>query len=608
MTKVTLRERHGQEGSMRTTTDVAHDVKSTPTRWDEEYDLVVLGAGAGGMTAALVSAIEGMRTLLIEKSDQVGGTTAYSSGTVWIPNNAQQRQLGVTNDAETALKYLDALVGDRADRGLREAFIAAGPVMLDYLARHTDVGFRVYRQQPDYRQDLPGATLGGRPLEPLPFDGRTLGKDFDRLRWPIPELMLFGGMMVTRGEAARLLRIGRSLDACWLGAKLVSRFVLDRLGHKRGTRLVLGNALAARLFKNVLDRRAAVWFSAKTTRLILEQGRVYGLMVEHDGSEVRVRASRGIVMAGGGFPASPELRERYLPKPVAKYTSAFVGCVGDTLLMAQEIGASLGPPGEDNSLWFPSSIATRKDGSTAVYPHIILDRGKPGLVAVNAAGRRFVNEAVSYHEFTRAMYRSNREVPSIPTWLVCDRHFIWKYGLGMIRPLTPVLKGYVRRGYLKLADSVEELAGTIGVDAAGLVETIRAHNEFARTGVDAQFGKGENAYDRASGDAAHLPNPCIGPIERPPFCAVAVLPTPLGTSLGLLTDVHAQVLGPSGQPIPGLYACGNDMHSAVGGEYPGAGAELGLAMTFGYLAAIHAAGTEGRRKPAAGRVPGGQAR
>lgn len=579
-----------------------------PTQWDEEYDLVVLGAGAGGMTAALVSAVEGMRTLLIEKSDQVGGTTAYSSGTVWIPNNAQQRQLGVANDAAAALEYLDALVGDRADRRLREAFIAAGPEMLEYLARHTDVDFRVYRQQPDYRQDLPGAALGGRPLEPLPFDGRTLGDHFDRVRWFIPELMLFGGMMVTRGEAARLLRIGRSLDALWLGATLVSRFALDRLRYKRGTRLVLGNALAARLFRNLHDRRVAVWFNARTTRLISEHGRACGLVVDRGGSEARVRASRGIVLAGGGFPASPELRERYFPKPVATYTSAFAGCVGDTLLMAQEIGASLGPEGEDNSLWFPSSIAIRKDGSTAVYPHIVLDRGKPGLVAVNAAGRRFVNEAVSYHEFTRAMYRSHATVPSIPAWLVCDRRFIWKYGLGMIRPLTPVLRGYVRRGYLKLADSVEGLARTIGVDAAGLVETIRTHNEFARTGVDAQFGKGENAYDRAGGDAAHLPNPCIGPIERPPFCAVAVLPTPLGTSLGLLTDVHAQVLDRSGQPIPGLYACGNDMHSVMGGEYPGAGAELGLAMTFGYLAARHAAGIDRTATSAVVGMQGGHAK
>ncbi|HWU37427.1 MAG TPA: FAD-dependent oxidoreductase, partial [Candidatus Acidoferrum sp.] len=285
---------------------------SIPTKWDEEYELIVLGAGAGGMTAALVASIEGLRTLLIEKSDQVGGTTAFSSGTVWIPDNDQQRQLGVTNDAAVALQYLDALVGDRANRELRKAFIAAGREMLDYLARHTDVGFRVYLQQADYRQDLPGAALGGRPLEPLPFDGRTLGKDFDRVRWPILELMLFGGMMVTRGEVARLLRIGRSWDALWLGANLVSRFAFDRLRYKRGTRLVLGNALAARLFKDLLDRRAGVWFSAQTKRLISEQGRVSGLVAERNGSEIRVRASRGVVLAGGGFPASQELRERYL--------------------------------------------------------------------------------------------------------------------------------------------------------------------------------------------------------------------------------------------------------------------------------------------------------
>lgn len=582
--------------------------RSTPTRWDEEYDLVVLGAGTGGMTAALVSAIEGLRTLLIEKSDQVGGTTAFSSGSVWIPNNPEQRRNGITGDAEAALAYLDALVNGRADRALREAFIAAGPEMLEYLEKQTDVIFQMYRQAPDYRQELPGAALGGRPLEPLPFDGRSLGKEFDRVRWPIPELTLFGGMMVTRGEAARLLRIGRSWDSFALGARLVTRYLCDRLRYRRGTRLVLGNALSARLFKNLLDRRVAVWFNGKTTRLISEGGRACGLVVLRDGSEVRVRAARGIILAGGGFPASPELRERYFPKPVAQYTSAFEGCVGETLLLAQAIGASLGSLGEDNALWFPSSIATRKDGSTAVYPHIVLDRGKPGLVAVNSTGRRFVNEGVAYHEFVRAVYRSHREVPSIPTMLVCDRRFVWKYGLGMIRPLTPVLKRFVDSGYLHVADSVEDLARKIGVDATGLVETVRAHNEYARTGVDAEFHKGNNAYDRGNGDPEHTPNPCLGPIQKPPYCAVAVLPTPLGTSLGLRTNVHAQVLDGSGRPVLGLYACGNDMHSIMGGEYPGAGSQLGLAMTFGYLAARHAAGRERVTRSAVGEARGGHAK
>jgi succinate dehydrogenase/fumarate reductase flavoprotein subunit len=561
-------------------------------QWDEVYDLVVLGAGAAGLTAAMVSAIEGKRTLLIEKSDQIGGTSALSSGSAWIPNNAYQRRSGTTGDAKAALEYLDALVGDRSDRKLREVFIAAGGDMLAYLERHIDLCWLMYDVQPDYNPELPGATIGGRALMPLPFDGRTLGKNFDRVRGPIPEFMLFGGMMITRGEVARLLRIGRNLDSFLLGAKLCGRFILDRMRYKRGTRLVLGNALVAHLFKDLLDRHATIWYNGKTTRLISQNERACGLVVQRDGSEVRVRAKLGIVLAGGGFPASPELRERYFPRPVAQYTSAYEGCTGDTLLLAQEIGASLGSPGEDNALWFPSSIATRKDASTAVYPHIVLDRAKPGLIAVNSAGQRFSDEASTYHTFVRAMYRSNRDVPSIPAWLICDRRFVWKYGIGMILPLTPFLKPFVKRGYLHVADSVEQLARKIGVDAGGLVETVRTHNEFARTGVDLDFGKGSNAYDRAYGDPEHLPNPCLGPINRPPYCAVAVLPTPLGTSLGLLTNAHAQVLESSGQPIKGLYACGNDMQNIFGGEYPGPGAQIGVGMAFGYLAAKHAIGDE----------------
>jgi succinate dehydrogenase/fumarate reductase flavoprotein subunit len=561
--------------------------------WDEEYDFVVLGSGAAGLTAALVAAIAGMRTLLIEKSEYIGGTTARSSGSVWTPNNSYQREAGITGDDQAALEYLDALVRGRVDRGLREAFIAAGPEMLEYLEKHAGVRFQMYRHAPDYRQELPGAAQGGRPLEPLPFDGRTLGKHFERVGWPLPELMLFGGMMVTRGEAARLLKIaGFRLDSFLLGARLGLRYLSDRMRYKRGTRLVLGNALAARLFKCLLDRDVAVWFNSKTTRLLTEDGRACGLLVQRGDSTVRVRARRGIVLAGGGFPASPELRERYFPSPVARYTAAFESCTGDTLRLAQEIGGTLGPSVDDNALWFPSSIAKRKDGSTAVYPHIVLDRAKPGLVAVNSAGRRFVDEAVSYHEFTRAMYQAHAKCPCIPAMLVCDSHFLWKYGLGMIRPLTPFPSRYVDRGYLVAANSLQELAGKIGVDAAGLLETVKANNQFAQTGVDTEFGRGGNSYDRGNGDAEHRPNPCLGPIQKPPFYALAVVPTPLGTSLGVRTDIHSQALDASDRAIPGLYVCGNDQHSIVAGEYPGAGVQLGLGMTFGYLAAIHAACVE----------------
>jgi succinate dehydrogenase/fumarate reductase flavoprotein subunit len=229
-------------------------------------------------------------------------------------------------------------------------------------------------------------------------------------------------------------------------------------------------------------------------------------------------------------------------------------------------------------------MAPRPDGTTAVYPHIVLDRAKPGLIAIGASGARFTNEAASYHEFTRAMYHTS----TIPAWLVCDRRFLRKYGLGMIRPMTIRLQRHVHNGYLRRADTVEGLAKAIGVDASGLSATVRRHNQFARTGIDVDFGKGSSPYDRAHGDAQHQPNPCIGPIEQPPFYAVRVEPVPLGTSLGLRTDEQARVCDADLQPIEGLYAVGNDMHSPMGGEYPGAGAQLGPGMTFGYLAALHA--------------------
>ena len=558
-------------------------------KWDEDYDFVVLGAGAGGMTAALVASIEGMRTLMIEKTGHIGGTTARSSGTVWIADNPEQRRLGISNDAAQACTYLDLLAGAPTDKSLRDAFVASGSRMLEYLEQHADIRFRAYPHAPDYRQEFAGAAQGGRPLEPLPFDGRTLGENFKRVGWPIRELMLFGGMMVTRGEATQLLRCATSLTSCALAVRLLFRYAADRLRFRRGTRLVLGNALAARLYAKLLEHEVPVWFDAKTRRLVVEQDRIAGLVVERGGSLIRVRARRGVVMAGGGFPANPTLRNRYLPSPVAQYTPAYEGCVGDTLQLALDAGATLGTPGLDNALWFPSSVATREDGTTAVYPHIVLDRAKPGLLAVNSAGQRFVNEAVSYHEFVRAMYRSHQAVPTIPAMLICDRRFVWKYGLGMIRPMTPSLNSYIKSGYLQVAPTLKALAEKIGVEPATLTKTVARHNAYATTGIDAEFGKGGNTFDTGNGDASHRPNPCIGPISKAPFCAVAVYPAPLGTSLGLKTNASAQVCNASGTPIAGLYACGNDMHTIVGGEYPGAGSQLGPAMTFGYLAATSAA-------------------
>ena len=557
-------------------------------QWDDDFDVIILGGGAGGMTAALVAAALGLKPLLIEKSGVIGGTTAFSSGTTWIPDNPSMRRLGITDDAQNAMLYLDNLVGDQADRSLRQAFVAQGTHMVQFLEDHSEVRFKAYPTMPDYRQDLPGAGTGGRPMEPLEFDGRLLGKNFEQVRFPIPELTIFGGMMLTRGEATLLLRGLKSFNAITLGVKLLSRHLLDRLKHKRGTRLVLGNALAARLYKSLQDKNVNIWFRTDTQRLIVD-GKVCGVIVQRDDKVLRIKARSGVILAGGGFPANPILREKYLPSPTAQYTPACPDSQGETMQLGLDAGAVMGKGSVDNALWFPSSIARRKDGSTAVYPHIVLDRPKPGLIAVNAAGQRFVNEAVSYHEFTRAMYRANKDTASIPAILLCDRRFLWKYGLGMIRPQALSLRSYIKNGYLITAPTLRDLAGKLKLSPTALTQTVERYNSFARSGVDEDFNKGGTLYERANGDPQHQPNPCLGEICKAPYFAVKVFPSPLGTSVGLSINAQAQVLDQDGQPMPGLYACGNDVNSVFGGEYPGAGAQIGPAMTFGYIAAQHAA-------------------
>lgn len=555
------------------------------------YDLVILGSGAGGLTAALTAALAGLRPLVVEHLPHIGGTSARSSGTVWVPGNSHLRDAGIADDRAQAERYLGSLVGNRGEAAQWQAFLENAPRMVADLGARAGLAFRPYMTAPDYRQDHPGAAAGGRPLEPLPFDGRLLGANFRRLAWPLPELMLFGGMMVTRGEAMTLLRADRSPAAAWLGLRLVGRYLRDRIGQPRGTRLVLGNALVARLLKALQDRGVPVLTGTTVERLVARQGRICAVELrQDDGVTVTVEAPRGVILAGGGFPASAALRAAHLPQPVATHSPASPGADGSTLALAEAAGAALGPPGLDNALWFPSSLAARADGSTAIYPHIVLDRSKPGLIAVDSAGQRFTNEAVSYHEFVRAMYRA--APPAIPAWLVCDSAFIRRYGLGLIRPRAPSLRRHVASGYLRSAPHVEGLAAEIGLPPAALAATVARFNGFAAAGRDADFQKGETIYDRSNGDPSIGPNPCLGPIARPPFHAVAVWPTPLGTSRGLRADSQARVLSPSGAPIPGLYVCGNDMQSAFGGEYPGAGAQLGQAMTFAWLAARHAAGSD----------------
>ena len=355
--------------------------------WHDEVDLLVLGTGAGGLAAAVTGAAEGLSTLVLETTEWLGGTTAYSAGTCWVPDNRFQRADGVTDDHAVASRYLDALVGDRAPRELREAYLTRGPEMIDYF---DGLGVRFWpsKKVVDYHPEIDGAGLGGRALEPQTFDGRTLGKaDFGRVRRPVPEFALFGGtLMVRRAEVNELLTIYKgSPRGVATALKLGVRWAADRLRYPRGTRLAMGNALVANLFARLRARGGRVWFTATATELVREDGRVVGAVVAHQGRELRVRARRGVVLAGGGFSASPEWRGRYLPSPTPQHTRAAEGATGATLRLAQAVGGALGEPRDDNAFWFPSSVGRRRDGTTAVFPHI-WDRAKPGIVAVDAGG------------------------------------------------------------------------------------------------------------------------------------------------------------------------------------------------------------------------------
>ena len=560
---------------------------STPSDIAPRYDVVVIGAGAAGMSAALFAAIRGAKTLLVEKTDFVGGTSAFSAGSIWIPNTRHASAVGASDSAANVERYLQQIVGNRADTALRASFLRAGPEAVDALENHSEVKLRAYARHPDYRSELDGAVVAGRALEPLPFDGRLLGEAFKLVRPPLPEFTLLGGMMVDRTDIGHLLSSTKSVKSLLHSTKLLARHARDRLAHGRGTRLVMGNALVGRLLYSLIRRDVDILNRASLTKIVrVADGRVTNAVLASDGVSREIGIDGGLILAGGGFSRHTVRRPVALGTDEA-WSSVASGANGDAQDKAIEIGARISDRDLSPAFWAPASIRRRRDGSQAVFPHFVLDRGKPGTLVVDSNGRRFLNEAISYHQFALEMLAQGKS--AIPAFLIADAAAVRKYGLGMVRPGGWGTKAAVADGYLIVGDTIEQLAQRLNIDPDNLHETVDRMNGFAQTGRDLDFDRGSTVYQNHNGDvSAGGANPNLGPIATAPFYALRLYPSDIGTSAGLVTDDVARVLDSGNRPIAGLYACGNDMQSVMGGTYPGPGITLGPAIAFAYLAASDA--------------------
>ncbi|BCG02750.1 FAD-binding dehydrogenase (plasmid) [Paraburkholderia sp. PGU19] len=559
-----------------------------------ECDVLVLGSGAGGLSAAVTAAAQGLRVIVAEKEDVFGGTTAWSGGWMWIPRNPLAMRAGICEDIDAPRTYLKSELGAQFDADKAEALLERGPEMIDFFERHTAMRFVDGNRVPDFHT-TPGAATGGRSVCAMPFDGRELGPLIHKLREPLSVMTIKGMALASGQDLAHFYRATRSVKSALYVTRRLAAFAWQKLRHGRSMHLVNGNALVARLLKSAADRNVDLHTRAKAIGLLRDDARVTGARVEIDGVVHEVRASRGVVLACGGFPHDVARRARtfaYTPSGNEHWSAAPRTNTGDGIRLGESIGGRFNDALDAPAAWAPVSLVPQRGGDVA-FAHLI-ERAKPGVIAVTRAGQRFVNEASSYHDFMSALLGTTPRGAEVCAWLICDHRFQRRYGLGFSKPFPFAVSTYVRSGYLKRGGTLAELAAVCGIDAQGLANTVATYNTYAKDGFDPQFHKGSTPYNRVQGDLTHEPNPCLAPIENGPFYAVKLLPGSLGTFSGLATDANARVLDRHDHAIPGLYAVGNDSASMMGGCYPSGGITLGPAMTFGYLAGLSLAGAAQR--------------
>lgn len=562
-----------------------------------DCDVLVIGSGASGMAAAITAASQGLQVLVVEKEPRFGGTTARSGGWLWVPGTHLATGQGIHEPVGAARTYLQHEAATHFDAARVDAFLANGPKAIEFFTRNTCVQFDMPPVFPDYHAEAPGGQQGGRSMLTRPFDARELGARVRELARPLPELTVFGMMLGSGKDIWHLMRAFQSLESFVYVVRRLGRHVADVLLHGRGMTLTNGNALAGRLAKAAMDLAIPVWLSAPARKLLMDDGAVTGAEIERDGRPAGIRARIGVVLACGGFPHDIERRKRVFPHtPTGRehWSPSPQANTGDGIAMAEAAGASfVAMP--NAAAWVPTSVTNRPDGTSGVMPHFI-DRAKPGVIVVTRHGRRFTNEANSYHDFVQDLVAATRGDRDIFAWEICDHRTLRQYGMGCVAPFPLPIGRHLRSGYLKRGRTLAELAQSLEVDPAALQTTIDRFNQHARDGKDPEFGKGSTAYNRFQGDALNQPNPCVRPLETPPYYAIRIVIGDIGTFAGLATDARGRVLDANRRPIPNLYAVGNDAQSIMGGNYPGAGITLGPALTFGYLTGM--ALDEAARNPA----------
>ena len=572
-----------------------------------DCDVLVLGSGAGGLSAAVRAAHLGLKVILAEKDPRIGGTTAWSGGWMWIPRNPLALEAGIVESIEQPLSYLRHELGSAFDEAKARTYLDNAPRMVEFFRQHTALQFIDGNGIPDFHGNTPDAATGGRSVCAAPFDARRLGAAKNLLKPPLWETTFLGLGIASGAELRHYLNAMRSWASFAYVTRRVAAYAWDFLRHGQSMRLVNGNALAGALLASAQEAGVDCRVNTAANSLRREGERVVGAMLKTthsvDGktthSMVSVTARAGVILACGGFPHDSARKRDLLPHaPTGEEhaSAASRGNTGDGLRLGESVGAQVRRDLKQAAALAPVSLVPRQDGSVAHFPHLI-ERAKPGLIAVTAAGQRFGNEADSYHDFMQQLLHALPQGAPVQAWLVCDHAFIRRYGLGAVKPAPVPLGAHVRNGYLHRAQSWQDLAAQCGIDAQALQATVQRYNAQAEQGVDTDFAKGQTPYNRIQGDASHGgANPCMAALRQAPFYAVRVVAGSLGTFAGLPVTPQAQVLDARGQVIEGLYASGNDASSMMGGHYPSGGITLGPAMTFGFLAAEHAAKTLAQHK------------